>query len=97
MNRTSEELDYIITHVFLPPKLPQEYDHGPQTDLGDVALCRLAYEAAVQFPKYLAERHQTQWRVVIRMLENLLATTIVFDKENHVCKIVNLQVGGRFS
>ncbi len=96
MDRSTEELDYIINHVFLPPKLPQEYDDGHQNELRDIALCRLAHEAAVQFPQYLAECHQTQWDVVTRMLENLLATTRLFDKEDCVAKIVNLQVGGRF-
>ena len=92
MDRTTEELDYIINHVFVPPKLPQECD-----DDRDVALCRMAYEAAVQFPEYLAECHRPQWGVVTRMLENLLGTTRLFSEVEQASKIVNLQVGGRFS
>lgn len=89
------ELEYAMNHVFLPPKLPQEHDSGPQASLGDIALCRFAYEAAVEFPQHLAAYHQTHWAVVIKMLENLLDTTRFFGKEYHVSKIVKLRVGGQ--
>lgn len=90
------ELEYAMNHVFLPPKLPQEHDPGPQASLGDIALCRLAYEAAVQFPQYLPASHQTQWDVVIKMLKSLLDTTRFFGKEDHISKIAKLRVGGQF-
>ncbi|KJA23164.1 hypothetical protein HYPSUDRAFT_54564 [Hypholoma sublateritium FD-334 SS-4] len=88
-----DELQYAMNHVFLPPKLPQEHDPGPQASLGDIALCRFAYEAALQFPQYLAPCHQTQWNVVTKMLKNLLDTTKFSTRDDRVSRIVKLRVG----
>ena len=90
-----DALQYAMNHIFLPPKLPQEQE--PDLEACDIALCRLAYEAAVQFPQYLATYHQAHWAVVIKMLENLLYSTESFGKEYHVAKIMQLGVGGQFS
>ncbi len=47
---TMDALQYAMNHIFLPPKLPQEQEPNPQAC--DLALCQLAYEAAVQFTQY---------------------------------------------
>ncbi|KJA23151.1 hypothetical protein HYPSUDRAFT_138178 [Hypholoma sublateritium FD-334 SS-4] len=90
---STKELDYVLNHVFLPPKLPQEHDTGPGADLGAITLCELAYDAAVLFPQYLSEQYQLQWAVVIKMLGHLLDTTRVFEKQDQIDKILNMRVG----
>lgn len=91
-----ETLHYILNHVFLPPKLPQE-DDNVQPNLGDIILCQLAYDAAVQFPQYLLGNQHKQWAVVTKMLKNLLDTTQAFEKEEIALKIENLGDTGQVS
>lgn len=91
-----EELNYLMNHIFLPPKLPQRDDSGAQPNLGDIAICQLAYAAAVQFQHYLSRRQQTKWANVTRMLKNLYVTTTVFRKEDYVREILDLRDQGRF-
>lgn len=93
---STKELDYVLNHVFLPPKLPQEQDIGPEANLGAITLCELAYDAAVQFPQYLSEQYQSQWAVVVKMLGHLLDTTRVFEKQGQIDKILSMRVGGQF-
>ncbi|KAF9470842.1 hypothetical protein BDN70DRAFT_642841, partial [Pholiota conissans] len=66
------DLHYILNHVFLPPKLPQSNDNETRNNTGDVALCKLAYEAAASFLEHLPIQQRTQWATVIKMLKSLV-------------------------
>ena len=83
---------YILNHVFLPPKLPQEDD--TKTDC-DIALCRLVYDASVDFADFLSKPQQQQWSTVIQMLATLLKTTQVFDADVLAKNILRLEDGGQ--
>ena len=72
MNPTT--LEWIITHLFLPPKLPQNADHeDPKNDL---ALCDLIAETATDFA-HAQPRCSTAldpdlcWKPLIKMAKHL--------------------------
>ncbi|KAF9472985.1 hypothetical protein BDN70DRAFT_925404 [Pholiota conissans] len=89
-----DDLHYAFNHVFLPPKLPQCSDNEELPNLGDVALCGFAYDAAVEFSKHLAASQQSRWEAVIKMLMNLCDTTQTFAKEKIVEKFLALEDKG---
>ncbi|KAG8950798.1 hypothetical protein FRC03_012736, partial [Tulasnella sp. 419] len=62
---------FIINHVFMPPKLPQEDDVDEENEQ---ALCETVYEAAKEFANYLSEEERTHWNRIRRMLNQFLAT-----------------------
>jgi hypothetical protein len=62
-------LEYIITHVFLPPKIPQEDDHNPKQDLALIEGCKAALRL---FQAHLPCRESEQWKVSILMLSKML-------------------------
>jgi len=89
-----EELLYILNHVFLPPKLPQEDD----TKTGcDIALCYLVHQASREFAGFLSQHQQQRWSVVRKMLKTLLETTQALDKDELAQSILSLEDGGQFS
>ncbi|KAG1750476.1 uncharacterized protein EDB91DRAFT_1107654 [Suillus paluster] len=75
MSATSESdktvLQYIITHVFCPIKLPQEDDYTPENDrfLLDAVL-----GSARKFVSPLPGNDQEQWGPLLKMLESLAVT-----------------------
>lgn len=88
-----EELQYIIDHVFLPPKLPQAEDHRPSHD---ILLSRLAHEAAVDFGGLLSQEQQEAWSIVVGMLRRLAKITQTTDTPTLVNDIIGLSNGGAF-
>ncbi|KIM42884.1 hypothetical protein M413DRAFT_10304 [Hebeloma cylindrosporum] len=83
-----EDLLYVLTHVFLPPKLPQEDDY----DAGhEFALCRFAYNASLDFAPLLPAVQERNWSSVSRMIKMLLKATSVLDKDELVNKILGLR------
>jgi hypothetical protein len=86
-----KDILYILNHVFLPPKLPQEDD--TETD-SDIALCHLVYQASREFVGFLSPPQQQQWSVVKTMLKALLKTTQVLDKDELAESISRLKEGG---
>jgi len=70
---TKAALEYIITHIFCPIKLPQENDYTPKSDFAllNVVLC-----SARNFVSVLPDSDQEQWGPLLKMLENLGITTI---------------------
>ncbi|PVF91589.1 hypothetical protein CPB86DRAFT_820360 [Serendipita vermifera] len=68
-----EHLTYIINHVFLPLKLPHEYD--PKSPLKDAVLAGYIAEAAQSFRDILkstgGEKADTTWNILERMLLNV--------------------------
>ncbi|KIM46712.1 hypothetical protein M413DRAFT_23079 [Hebeloma cylindrosporum] len=83
-------LRYVLNHVFLPPKLPQEDDYDAERD---AALCRFAYDASLEFGAFLSQSQQAQWSTVSQMLKNMLESTRVLDKDVLVTNISHLEIG----
>lgn len=69
----SENLTYVINHVFLPPKLPQkEDDYIPEKDNAIGEHCK---SAIASFRDYLPDQRsksKLKWAVCDRMIRNLL-------------------------
>jgi hypothetical protein len=66
---SSSSLEYIITHVFLPPKLPQEDDSDPKQDL---ALTEQFRAALRSFQARLPGRERRRWVTPILTLSKML-------------------------
>ena len=66
---SSSNLEYIITHVFLPPKLPQEDDSDPKKDLALTEQFRVALRS---FQARLPGRERRRWVAPILMLSKML-------------------------
>ncbi|KAF8956266.1 hypothetical protein BDZ97DRAFT_1925658 [Flammula alnicola] len=85
-----EDLLYMLNHVFLTPKLPQEGDTKARRD---IALCGFAYNASREFARFLSQSQQQQWSIVSQMLKTLLETTRGLDKDVLVKDILRLGDG----
>ena len=86
-------LSYILNHVFLPPKLPQEEDSNLAND---ISLCRFVYDASCIFTGFLTEAQQSRWSVVCQMLKILLRNTKALNKDVIVQNMLSLENGGLF-
>ena len=65
----SQNLKYIVHHVFLPPKLPQKDDR----DLAkDIALVNSLVTALTAFKAYFPPHEHCEWLSCIKMLEAML-------------------------
>lgn len=62
-------LDYIVNHVFLPPKLPQQNDATPEVE---AALTKLIHDTLRSFIGLLPEDIQEEWASLPSMLSILL-------------------------
>ncbi|KAJ3798411.1 hypothetical protein GGU11DRAFT_723328 [Lentinula aff. detonsa] len=65
---TNEEfatLNFIINHVFFPPKLPQKSDVSTSRNF---ALCSIFLELAEEYGRHLDTPSQKAWRAVLKML-----------------------------
>ncbi|KAH0566189.1 hypothetical protein GP486_000421 [Trichoglossum hirsutum] len=63
------KLRYIVNHVFLPPKLPQQDDSGV---VKDTALIEKCLEALTSFQAQVPVKEHPEWEPCIRMLRNML-------------------------
>jgi hypothetical protein len=66
---SSSNLEYIITHVFLPPKLPQGDDSDPKRDLALIERFRAALKL---FQARFTGRERQQLETPILMSSNML-------------------------
>ena len=64
-----KELDYIIHHVFLPPKLPQKDDSGVEET---IALIELVLAAMRLLQDLLPEHERSEWNPCMKMMRNML-------------------------
>lgn len=87
---SSEDLVYILNHVFMPPRLPQEDDHD---DNHDIALCRVICDASQKFAESLLQHQRGLWSTVDQMLQKVLRTTEVRGKDILVDNILSLGDG----
>ncbi|EGN92655.1 hypothetical protein SERLA73DRAFT_65475 [Serpula lacrymans var. lacrymans S7.3] len=62
------DLDYIINHVFCPPKLPQKDDSSIKHDQ---ELCALVLQCALEFRDVLSREAAFRWDAIIKMLDQL--------------------------
>ncbi|KAK7040132.1 hypothetical protein VNI00_009938 [Paramarasmius palmivorus] len=85
-----EQLHYIVNHVFLPPKLPQECDESAENYS---ALCRTIFECARKYRRFIAEDEQPLWDTVVKMLEGLctLETAEGFSQEEVQNQMLDLK------
>ena len=65
----STHLQYVINHVFLPPKLPQEDDDNFAKD---VSLIRQVLASLKSFQQSVLEQNRSQWLSCIKMIDNLV-------------------------
>lgn len=78
MELETSHLQYMVEHVFLPPRLPQSYD--PETEQKDGTLYKFVAHSSQLFLKALVDsdhtpcRHDLQcWKRLVNML-NLMAS-----------------------
>ena len=64
-----KELNYIINHVFLPPKLPQK-DDGDATK--SVALIEEVLAALKLFQAHVSEQEKSIWTSCLKMVGNMI-------------------------
>ena len=64
-----DELNYIINHVFLPPKLPQKDDSD---NLMNVALIEKVINALKSFKDHVPEQEGPGWNSCIKMANHMI-------------------------
>ena len=64
-----KHLDYIINHVFLPPKLPQKDDSDATKDSSLVEELLVALKS---FQAHIPEQQRLEWIPCIKMVRNML-------------------------
>lgn len=62
-------LNYIINHVFLPPKLPQKNDSD---DAKSASLIEELLAALRSFQTHIPEQERLEWIPCIKMVNNML-------------------------
>ncbi|EGO02914.1 hypothetical protein SERLA73DRAFT_70404 [Serpula lacrymans var. lacrymans S7.3] len=85
-----DRLEYIIHHVFCPPKLPEKYDDSIE---GDQDLCGSVLQAAVEFQNLY---RSDKWKYIIDMLRHL-HESISFQKlstKKIIAQVEGLHYGG---
>jgi hypothetical protein len=94
-------LQYIIEHVFLPPKLPQSYD--VETEQKDESLYKFVAEASQRFVEALKEsphgaspRDLQIWQQIDEMLRRIARTHQLHHlvKEDLESALEEMKVGG---
>ncbi|KAL7275320.1 hypothetical protein RUND412_001745 [Rhizina undulata] len=89
MALTSEQLEYIINHLFLPPKLPQKADEGVGEK--EAALLTCVYNAAEAYEHHLAGSAKKQWVSIVNMLSK--AKKIQHSGSFSMDRLVSAMVG----
>lgn len=91
-------LQYIVTHVFLPLRLPEGDDHSIRNDhllAGAVASAARVYSDSDRVDQV----NVAQWHRISRMLDNLQATVQFesLDRSKTVSQLSGMDAGGKFS
>ena len=89
---TDDNLLYIVNHVSLPPKLPQESD---QDNGHELSLCKLLVDSAQEYQRSLPADRRQEWLPIVRMLKNLLKSTDGFSETQLKRSISGMQRGGQ--
>ncbi|KAG6369459.1 hypothetical protein JVT61DRAFT_14829 [Boletus reticuloceps] len=85
-------LEYIITHVFCPPRLPGAVDHSSSNDR---ALIKAVVDAAHAYTPVVAIAGQSEWYFIEKMLEKLGVTvkSARLDRNHIVSQLSAMQHG----
>ena len=86
-NPSSPDLDYNVTHVFLPAQLPDvnEFD----TLQNELSLARALCTVAHAYTEHVyATSEQAQWHRITKMLDNLQASA---QDDGNICIISQLR------
>ena len=88
-----KQLEYLITHIFCPLRLPDGDDHSLENDR---ALSRAAYSAACAYSQYTSDSASTQWNCAVDMLRSLDHTmsSTSLDEALLESQIRSMNVGG---
>lgn len=93
---TGEELSFIINHVVLPPRLPQEED--PNLEYSENALLQLVHEQIILFVQQSSSHNADLWRPVLRMFaswRNCLSSNGTINTTAIQNALYGLQQGGK--
>ncbi|KAF2136619.1 uncharacterized protein K452DRAFT_237232 [Aplosporella prunicola CBS 121167] len=71
MAPSSKGLDFLINHVVLPPKLPQEEDDEDDRQEGEFLLLQMVRKSAETLVHHLEEDTKEVWDPVLRLLRNM--------------------------
>jgi hypothetical protein len=95
MSYNKLNLNYIINHIFFPPKLPQEDDHSHENDR---ALCLVLLDSARIYQDSLSMAEQIRWDPMIKLLQNLYDFhELEILSKDHVKKAMErMRPGGTF-
>jgi hypothetical protein len=63
-----QNLEYIVSHVFLPPRLPQEDDYDADKS---AKLIEEVHKSLVEFLPYVPELEHSKWNVCVKMIDNM--------------------------
>ena len=90
---TSDTLEYLLNHIFLPIRLPQSDDHDIEKDL---AICDQILDHALAFQEFLSPPQSTAWKSIFKMVRTLrkLQSTSVLDVEELEFSMRDLIPGG---
>lgn len=91
---SSDDLHYILTHVSLPPKLPQSSDKSSPFER---SLCNVIYHCAIAYEKLLPQNKKPRWEQVVRLLGNIakLHAFDVFFPDAIQCSMSRMETGGK--
>ena len=93
---TSAQLQYVVTHVFLPVRLPVDSDYTPENYH---SLASAVCAAAHAYSTHLSgTSEQAQWLRITKMLDNLRAS-VQSEHMGHdlvISQLRGMQTGGKF-
>ena len=86
-------LEYIVTHVFLPLKLPDGDDHSV---CNDRSLASAIASVAHIYSGHVDTANLPEWNCILGMLENLQATVQFesLDQLRSISQLSSMHVGG---
>lgn len=86
-------LNYVITHVFFPPVVPEKSDY---TSKNEFSLARAVCTAAHAYSARTEDTLRPQWHPIAKMLDNLQASVQsgLLDKGKVISQLSGMQSGG---
>ncbi|CAE6532541.1 unnamed protein product [Rhizoctonia solani] len=78
------ELEQLVYHLFLPPKLPQAAHTDEQNDHINARLCQLITAAVKSYRHLVSDGDAPQWISMTRMLDNLSRTVSSFPSKSEL-------------
>jgi hypothetical protein len=101
---SNQQLEYIVNHVFLPPKLPDGAEPEGVAAENDRVICQLVLDAALEFSGEGGETGYTpvpdgsrQWRVITRLLHKLVNSQVAPSASEIQESLLTLRSGGVFN